>query len=189
VSRHGCAFAGQGTAFWERHSPALPVGTDELFSTASMASRTTIQASCQARSAQKSLREQWPMRKARGFRHAHRATKICIRSIVVRRTIIEQTCLKMLSRLHRVGCRSTAMLNVPPQTVLPRPKPREATSWLGVLSCRHHRLRCNAVTRLQTKIIAHQIPRRRRGLAIGHHRIVALFDFRNQLVLHPEHDV
>ena len=76
--------------------------------TASMASQTTIQASCQARAARKSLRQQWPKREVHCFRDSSHATKICIRSIVVRRTTIEQTCLKMLipERLRRIcaGC-------------------------------------------------------------------------------------
>jgi hypothetical protein len=73
-----------------------------------MASQTTIQASCQARAAPKTLRQQRPKREAQRFLQPHRATKICIRSIVVRRTTIEQTCLKMLTPqpLRRIcaGC-------------------------------------------------------------------------------------
>src|SRR6516162_4437718 len=79
AGRHGCALAGHGIAFRERLFPGIAVGTDDLFSMDGFdgVARTAIQASCQARSARKKLREQWRRRKVRCFRHPSRATKIC----------------------------------------------------------------------------------------------------------------
>src|SRR5882762_8933502 len=63
------------------------------------------------------------------------------------------------------------------------------STFSSVLGHRHHRLRCVPLTRFHSKIVGHQMPGRGGRLAVGHRGIGAFFDFGDQIVLDPEHDI